>query len=283
MNFTEDSTSKFIMISNGYKLHFHDIGGGEPIIMLHGGGPGAGGWTNFKDNITPLVESGYRVILPDFPGFNKSAPLVTTDISIRDRNANAILDLMNALDIEKAHLLGNSMGGAAAVTIALENPDRVNRLVIFGSDGLTGPSSFIPSPQEGPKLLFEVFNNPSLDGLKKLLNIFVYDPSLITDDLVKERYDSMMLNDGIHLKNFIESAENSPSMYADISNEISNLEVKTLILWGNEDRFVALDNALRLVKLIPDSRLHIIGNCGHWAQLEHTDEFNNEVLAFLKL
>ena len=281
LQLTEESTSRYATISNGYKIHYNEYGEGPVLFMLHGGGPGAGGWSNFKGNIGYIAEHGFRVILPDFPGFNKSDPLVT-DEPRRMLNARAIKELMDALGIEKASLLGNSMGGQASIVFALEYPERLDKLILMGPGGVLGSSLFNPMPTEGTKALFSLFKNPSYEGMKNLISLFLYDQSLLTEEIVKERYEAMMANDALHLKNFVKSQELAPPIFTDISTRIKEIKAKTLIIWGRDDRFVSLDHALKFLWEIPDSRLHIFARCGHWAQLEARDEFNRLVVDFLK-
>ncbi|MEI8598282.1 alpha/beta hydrolase [Vibrio sp. M60_M31a] len=123
--FTEQETSKFVQIEEGdlnLKLHYNDCGeGSEVVVMLHGSGPRSTGWANFNRNIEPLVNAGYRVILLDCPGWGKSDSIVSTQ-SRSDLNATALKGVLDALDIERAHLIGNSMGGHSAVAFTLSLP-----------------------------------------------------------------------------------------------------------------------------------------------------------------
>lgn len=151
--------------------------------MLHGGGPGAGGWTNFSGNIGAFVAAGFRIILPDCPGFNKSGPIVTGEAR-GTLNARAVKGLMDILGIDKAHLVGNSMGRQASLTFALEYPDRLAKLILMGPAGL-GKSMFVPMPLEGIKHLFALYRNPSLEVLKRMMNVFVYDPCAIPKNCCK--------------------------------------------------------------------------------------------------
>jgi 2,6-dioxo-6-phenylhexa-3-enoate hydrolase len=246
-------------------------------MMLHGGGPGAGGWSNYSRNIGPLVAAGYRVILLDCPGFNKSDPLVV-DVPRGIVNAAAVKGLMDVLGIDRAHLVGNSMGGASALTFALEYPERLGKLVLMGPAG-AGPSLMMPMPLEGIKHLQNVFKNPSLDALRRMTDVFVYDPGMVTEALIQGRFEAMMRNDGIHLKNWVASMKKAA--LADLSTRLPEIKAKTLCVWGRDDRFLPLDNGLRIVFGIPDSRLHVFSRCGHWAQWEHADEFNRLVVDFL--
>lgn len=278
---TEAATSNFRRIKEGnldLQVHYNVAGNGETVFMLHGGGPGASGWSNYSRNIGPFVDAGYQVILLDSPGFGKSDPLVV-DEPRGQVNARAIKGLMDVLGIGKTHLIGNSMGGATALTFALEYPDRLDRLVLMGPGG-AGNSVMMPTPLEGIKHLNNTFRNPSLEALRRMIDVFVYDPSKITEELIQGRYEAMMRNDGIHLKNWVKSAPKA--ILADLTPRFPEIKAKTLCTWGRDDRFVPLDNGLKIVFGIPDCQLHVFSKCGHWAQWEHAEAFNRLVIDFLR-
>lgn len=278
---TEAATSKYARIKEGkldLQVHYNEAGAGETVFMLHGGGPGAGGWSNYSRNIGPFCEAGFRVILLDCPGFNKTDPMVV-DVPRGVVNAAAVKGLMDVLGIQKAHLVGNSMGGASALTFALEYPERMGKLVLMGPGG-GGLSSMMPMPLEGIKLMQSVFRNPSLDALRKMTDVFVYDSKSLTEELIQGRYAAMMIKDGIHLKNWVTSLQKAATV--DLSPRFPEIKAKTLCTWGRDDRFLPLDHGLKIVFGIPDSRLHVFSQCGHWAQWEKADEFNRLVIDFLK-
>jgi pimeloyl-ACP methyl ester carboxylesterase len=280
--FTEASTSKYAQVRAGkteMRIHYNEAGSGPVLLMLHGGGAGAGGWSNYSKNFEILVNAGYRVILMDQPGFNKSDPVVLTELR-NIVNAAAVAGLMDALDIKTATLVGNSMGGAASLTFAFTYPERLDKLILMGPAGM-GPSLFAPMPMEGIKLLTYLYRNPSMEALKKQTEVFVYDQKSVTEELLNGRYEAMMRNDGIHLKNYVKALEEGFGMSADLTPNLGKIKAKTLVTWGRDDRFVPLDYGLKLIWHIPDARLHIFSKCGHWAQWEHADEFNRLVIDFL--
>jgi 2-hydroxy-6-oxonona-2,4-dienedioate hydrolase len=280
--FTDAGTSKFVRVQEGeldFRLHYNDIGeGSEAIIMLHGSGPGASGWANFNRNIDTFVDAGYRVIFMDCPGWSKSDPVVSTG-SRSNLNANALKGFVNALGLDRVHLVGNSMGGHTAVAFALDNPERVGKLVLMGG-GTGGVSSFVPMPTEGIKLIGGVYRDPTLENIKKMMTVFVYDSSSLTDDLIQGRLDNM-LKQREHLDNFVKSAEANPKQFPDFGHRLPEIKAQTLVIWGRNDRFVPMDTGLRLIAGIPNSELHVFNACGHWAQWEHAEKFNRMVLDFL--
>jgi 2-hydroxy-6-oxonona-2,4-dienedioate hydrolase len=279
---TEESTSRFVTVKDGdagFRIHYNDTGSGtQTIVMLHGSGPGASGWANFNRNIEPLVAAGYRVLLVDCPGWSKSDPVVNTG-SRSELNARVLKAVLDALDIERVHLLGNSMGGHSAVAFALANPQRVGKLVLMGG-GTGGPSQFVPMPTEGIKLLNGLYREPTIDNLKRMMSVFVYDPSSLTDDLMQARLDNMLARRD-HLDNFVKSIQANPKQFTDYGARLGEITAPTLVIWGREDRFVPMDVGLRLIAGIPNAQMHIFNRCGHWAQWEHAEAFNRMVLDFL--
>ncbi|MBH1962178.1 MAG: 2-hydroxy-6-oxo-6-phenylhexa-2,4-dienoate hydrolase [Rhodocyclales bacterium] len=280
---TEESTSKFSTINaeglSNFKIHYNDAGQGEAVVMLHGGGPGASGWSNYYKNIDAFVEEGYRVILMDCPGFNKSAELVP-EVQRGLVNARAVKGLLDVLGIQKTHLIGNSMGGATALNFSVEFPDRLDKMILMGPGGM-GPSIVQPNPQEGIKKMFKLYHMPTYENYVDMLDVFVFDPSGITEELRQRRWANIQGNLQ-HLKNFVASSTKVPISAWDITSRLGAVKAKTLITWGRDDRFVPIDLGLRLINIIPDAQMHIFSRCGHWAQWEHADEFNRLVLAFLK-
>ncbi len=276
---TEESTSNIVHIDNlDMDLHYNEAGTGETVIMLHGGGPGAAGWSNFSRNMEAFSAK-YRTILLDCPGFNKSDAVIAEEA--RDSlNAKAVKGLMDKLGIEKAHLVGNSMGGATALSFSLAYPDSLGKMVLMGAGG-GGRSLFTAMPMEGIKLLIALYQKPSLEALKRMIQVFIYDPSLMSDELIEGRYENMMRKPE-HMENFMKSIARTPGIVTDFSPRLHEVQAPTCIIWGRDDRFVPLDHGLKFVWGIPNADLHVFSKCGHWAQWEHADKFNRLVLGFLE-
>ena len=279
---TEASTSRFITITEDGKplqLHYNDVGTGDKtVVMLHGSGPGASGWANFNRNIEPLVDAGYRVILLDCPGWSKSDTIISTG-SRSDLNARCLKAVLDQLNIAKVHIIGNSMGAHSAVGFALANPLMVDKLVLMGG-GTGGPSQFVPMPTEGIKLIGVLYRDPTVENLKRMMNVFVYDASSLTEELYKQRLDNILARRD-HLENFVKSLQVNPKQFSDYGHRLSEIKSKTLVVWGRDDRFVPLDVGLRVIWGIPNAEMHIFNQCGHWAQWEHADTFNVMVKEFL--
>lgn len=277
---TEAATSKFIDVEEGEvkgRIHVNDAGSGDQVVvMFHGSGPGASGWSNYHRNVDAFANAGYRVLLIDSPGFNKSCPIVTKS---RDgAYAQAAKGVMDKLGIARAHMIGNSMGGATAMRAAIDYPQMVDKLIMMGG-GSVGASTTTPMPTEGLKRLQGLYRNPTMENLRQMLDIFVYDPATLTDELINGRFENMMRRPE-HLTNFLESLKISEGR-SNYSHLLPKLALPTLIIWGRDDRFVPLDLGLRMLWGMPDAELHVFSRCGHWAQWEHADKFNRLVLDFL--
>lgn len=282
----EARTSRFAKINEGeglkdFTLHYHDAGEGPVVVMLHGGGPGASGWSNFSQNLQPFVDGGFRVLLVDQPGYAKSDEIVG-NIAARGRiNAQAAKGLLDVLGIEKAHLLGNSMGGGTALIFALEFPDRVDRLVLMAPGGL-GPSLFQPEPMEGIKYMFEVMKDPTADNFNQMLDALVADPRTISPELRQHRLNAVNAYSR-HVENLRKSLSITQfGRSFDLAARLHEIKAKTLAIWGRNDRFVPLDHAFMMLAVMPDCDLHVFQRCGHSAQLEVADKFNPLVIDFLR-
>ena len=267
--------------AGGMKLHYHEAGDGEPVVLLHGGGPGASAWSNFGPNL-PVFAGHFRTLMVDQPGFGKSdKPPVTG--SYFSFSANALAALLTGLGIERAHLVGNSLGGGTAVRFALDYPDRAGRLVLMGPGGLS-LNVFAPDPTEGVRRLMEFAAppGPSRDKLAAFLRTLVFDQRLVTDELISERFEAASDPQALAAMasmgaSFFTSAEESM-----LWRDAYRLRQRVLLVWGREDRVNPLDGALVALKTIRRAQLHVFGGCGHWAQLEKFDEFNRLVIGFLE-
>ncbi len=165
-------------------LRYYDSGGpesGPALLFLHGSGPGVTGWRNFR-GVLPAFAAHFRCLILEFPGFGVSDdfgghPMVTA--------FGTVSPFLDALGVDKVHIVGNSMGGGVGINFATHNPDRVDRLVTIGG---IGTNIFSPSPSEGIRLLQEFVEDPTRQRLVDWLKSMVYDQALVTDELIEERW-----------------------------------------------------------------------------------------------
>jgi pimeloyl-ACP methyl ester carboxylesterase len=244
--------------------------------MTHGGGPGASGWGSNRW-VFDAFSAKHRTILIDLPGFGGSQPVASTEP--RDlMNAKAIMEMMNALDIPKAHLVGGPMG-ASIIRFAVECGDRLNKLVMASPAG-GGVSIFKPQPSEGAKMERAFYLNPTREAARRFLELYVYNSALVTDEVVDDRYQDIV-DHPQHIENFMKGATTIGARLNDPVALLGQVKAKALLVWGRDDRSVPLDHALLFLRKLPDAQLHVFGECGHWPQYEKADEFSNLVLKFL--
>jgi 4,5:9,10-diseco-3-hydroxy-5,9,17-trioxoandrosta-1(10),2-diene-4-oate hydrolase len=260
-----------------------DGAGGTPVVLLHGGGPGASAWSNFGRNL-PVLAGHFRTLMLDQPGFGQSAKPPVTG-SYFTFAAGALAALLTELGIGRVHLIGNSLGGGTAVRFALNYPERAGRLVLMGPGGLS-LNLFAPDPTEGVKRLVEFAAppGPSREKLAAFLRTLVYDQRLITDELVDERYQAASDPESLAAMASLGASFSDPDRAEEalLWREAHQLRNRVLLIWGREDRVNPLDGALVAVKLIRRAQLHVFGGCGHWVQLEKFDEFNRLAISFLE-
>ncbi|MBB4980650.1 4,5:9,10-diseco-3-hydroxy-5,9,17-trioxoandrosta-1(10),2-diene-4-oate hydrolase [Streptomyces nymphaeiformis] len=283
---TYESTSRTAKAA-GLTLHYHEAAPAgraveaPVVIMLHGGGPGASAWSNFGRNL-PVFAEHFRTLLVDQPCFGRSdKPELDKDYF--SFSAAAVAALMDELGIRQAHFIGNSLGGGTSVRMALDHPDKVGKLLLMGPGGVS-VNLFAPDPTEGIKRLFE-FNaspEPTREQMRAFLGVMAYDQSIVTDELVEERWASATDPDtrlgGARMgASFADPAWAEDTM---LWREAHRITHPVLLTWGREDRVNPLDGALVALKTIPDARLHVFPHCGHWAQTERADEFNRLAVDF---
>ena len=269
----EQVSGKFVQ-AGGVRIHYGEAGEGPPLICLHGTGPGASGWSNFSRNVDALSRR-HRTILVDLPRFGRSDKVAIEGPRLTYLSG-VIRAFMDALGIDRASLIGSSMGGQVALKLAIDSPERVDRLVVVGP-AVMDHSVFTPMPTECLRLIAGYYKDggPTLDKMRRLLHTLVYDPASVPEEVVQERYRASVEPEVL-------AANRGPRWARQpIDRELDRVLAPTLIVWGQDDRASALDHGLLMLKKLPDARLHVFARCGHQAQSEHAEEFNRLVLHFL--
>ena len=253
------------IITKSHKSNVLDFGAGKNVVFIHGSGPGVSAWANWR-LVIPELKDEYRIIAPDMAGFGFTERKID-EVYNRDNWTNQLIEIMDEMDVEKAHFVGNSFGGAMALAMAIEHPERVEKIVLMGSVGVSFPIS---------KGLDDVWGyEPSIENMRKLLDIFAYDRGLVNDELARLRYEAS-IRPGFQ--------ESFSSMFpaprqrwidelAFDDMQIKKLTHEALIIHGRDDLVIPLENSIRLNQLIDKSQLHVFGRCGHWTQIEKTKEF----------
>jgi 4,5:9,10-diseco-3-hydroxy-5,9,17-trioxoandrosta-1(10),2-diene-4-oate hydrolase len=256
------------------------VGGGLPLVMLHGGGPGASAWSNFGPAL-PGFAADFRTLLVDQPGFGGSDKPEVEGNYFRFA-ADHVVQLLDELGIDRVHLLGNSLGGGTAMRLALTHPKRIGRLILMGPGGAS-LNLFHADPTEGVKRLMDFAADPSREAMRAFISTMVVNQELVTDELVEERYADATAPGAQAAMASMGASFWKPDTFEDgmLWREAHRLRQHTLLTWGREDRVNPLDGAMVALKLIPKASLHVFPNCGHWAQIEAAQEFREVATAFL--
>ncbi len=264
-------------------LRCHETGDGPPLLFLHGSGPGVTGLRNFE-GVLPAFAEHFRCLVLEFPGFGVSDP---TDLHPMQAGIQAVHDVLDGLGLDRVDIIGNSMGGMIGTRFAIAEPARVRRLVTLGGMGV---NLFSSSPAEGINLLVAFTEDPTRERLIQWLQSMVYDQSLVTDELINQRWEQATDPDTLKSarKMYSRAAMQGAVAAAAASDaapawaQLHRLKAKTLITWGRDDRVSPLDGILVPMRTIPDVEVHVFPNCGHWAMIEQKDAFESTVLAFLR-
>ncbi|MDT2005518.1 alpha/beta fold hydrolase [Rhodococcus opacus] len=275
-----ESTRKTAEVE-GLTFAYHEAGEGEPLIMLHGSGPGVSAWSNFQHNL-PFFAKQFRTIMPDLPGFG-GTDLPQLDEVYPIAAARWIARLMDHLNIESAVFVGNSMGGAVAAELAALYPERVRRMALMGSGGLS-VGIFQAEPSEGFLRLFEFLEDPVRERMIAWIKTMVYDKNLITDELVDERMRNATAAGVLDRTRAIFGSMFDPKRretYTPLWTRAATIATHTLLLWGRDDRMLPYDQAHFANRWLPEVELHTFAHCGHWVQVERKTDFERVVLEFL--
>jgi 4,5:9,10-diseco-3-hydroxy-5,9,17-trioxoandrosta-1(10),2-diene-4-oate hydrolase len=269
----EQATGRYL-VAEGVRIHYGDVGSGSPVLLLHGAGPGADAWGNFRANIDDLSAS-HRLLLPDLPRFGRSDK-VGTERPRLDFLAGVLGAFLDELDIDRLDIVGNSLGGQSGMKLAIDQPGRIRRVVVVGSNAISR-TAFSPLPAEAVRRIASYYqgDGPSPERMRGLIEALVFDGARVTDELVAERFEASIDPEVVALNR----SGHWPRQSLDA--ELGRLAAPTLLVWGQDDRASPIESALMMLRVIPDARLHVFNRCGHWAQIERATEFNRLVLDFL--
>lgn len=259
---------------------------GDAVILLHGGGPGATGASNYVRNIDALATAGYHVVVPDMPGYGRSSKDLDQSDPFGDL-AVFIRGLIDTLDLGSAHLVGNSYGGAAALRLALDRPDKVLSLILMGPGGI-GTTRALPTAGLSKLLAYYAGEGPSREKVAEVIRDYlVYDGSSVPDDLIDLRYEAsidaeVVANPPLRKpKPGVAGLRTLVKMDLTRDKRLATSQVPTLVVWGTEDKVNRPSGGPTLAHTMPRCDLVLLSETGHWAQWEQADRFNKLALDFL--
>lgn len=273
-------TSRTVTVG-GRQIFLSEIGVGYPVLMLHGGGAGASGLSNFSRNIEALSRH-FRVLVVDMPGYGQSTKGVNRSDPFGDL-AQAMLGLFDALKIKSAHVVGNSLGGACALRMALDAPSRVSALVLMGPGGVNTTRS-LPTPGLNQLLNYYSGQGPTLEKITRFIRDYlVYDGSLVSDEMIEQRYRSSIDPQVIAAPPLRRPNSLKTALRMDFTRDarLQQCQVPTLVLWGADDKVNRPSGGEALRKRMPNCDLYLFSKTGHWVQWERADEFNAVTTGFL--
>lgn len=261
-----------------------EAGSGPAVVLLHGGGAGASGVSNYGRNIEALAEK-FRVIVPDMPGYGRSTKGIDAEDPFGDLGM-FVRGLLDEMGIEKAHLVGNSYGGAAALRCALDRPDKVDKLVLMGPGGIGTTRG---APTAGIKELLGYYggDGPSLDKIETFIRTYlVYDGASVPQDLIEQRYQAsidpeVVADPPLRRPSGRGMLKTLIKMDFTRDKRLSKLQAPTLVLWGANDKVNKPSGGQALLKAIPTCDLYVAAQTGHWLQWERADLFNRMTSEFL--
>lgn len=268
----------FIQVNGARIRYWREGNRGVPLLLIHGLGGSAENWIA---NVSPLAER-HRVYVMDLPGFGRSDKIPVR--SIHDL-VSFIGDFMDALQIEKASLAGNSLGGGLVLGCAVEHPERVEKLVLADIAGM-GRDVIVDFKLCSVPLLGELLIRTGRKSAAATWRKIVYDPAVVPGELVSLTHE-LMAQPGAKkallaaIRAGLTIRGQRMSLVRELTAHLGSVTAPALIIWGRQDRILPLDHAYICHRKLHGSRLEILDGCGHLPQLEHPEEFNQLALEFL--
>jgi 4,5:9,10-diseco-3-hydroxy-5,9,17-trioxoandrosta-1(10),2-diene-4-oate hydrolase len=262
---------KYLDVADNFRFHYYDEGDGEVVVFLHGSGTGASAYTNFKNNFIALKDAGFRVILPDLPGYGFSSKPEDEIYSLEYFNKK-LIELLDALEIDKFSLIGNSLGGALSIGLGLKHRTRVQKLILMAPGGVENREVYDSMP--GIKKLLSDFLGGNMDQekIEGLLELFPYDKSIISKEMVDERMEILPL-----MNTQVMATMDIPNM----ESELPSITQPVLAFWGMNDQFIPISGAMKIGDGCPNAQIMLFSQCGHWVMIEQEQVFNNACINFL--
>lgn len=258
----------------GVATNYHDVGQGDTVLLIHGSGPGVTAWANWRLTMDALAAR-FRIVAPDMLGFGYTDAV---EGGIRDKQVwvDHLVELLDALELERVSVVGNSFGGAIAIAFAVAHPERVHRLALMGAVGTSFPIT--------PGLDFVWGYTPSLENMRTTLGYLSAHPERLSEDLIRSRFEA---SDRPGAQAPYQATfgpgprQQHIEMLASADEEITGIRHETMLLHGVLDQVIPVDVSYRLHQLIPNADLHVFNGCGHWVQIERATTFNNILSGFL--
>ncbi len=263
---------KYADVGDGLRIHYHEAGSGPAVLFLHGSGPGASGWSNFRRNYPFFAERGFRALVPDTLGYGYSSKPENVDYTL-DFLVGAVVRFLDALGVAECFVVGNSHGGAMSIGLALAQPARVKKLVLMAPGGLEEREAYMK--MAGIRAMLKAFLGPdgiTRESLRHVFGLQLFDPTQITDDIIEERLQIAELQPKKVLTSMV---------VPHLAPRLPEIACPVLGFWGVNDQFCPVTGAMTLANSCKRARVLLLSECGHWVMVEHTDLFNRTSVEFL--
>ena len=264
--------AKYAEIGDGLRVHYHEAGQGPAVVFLHGSGPGASGWSNFRHNAGYFADKGFRAILPDTLGFGYSSKPDVAAYTL-DFLVGALERFLSAIGVERCAVVGNSHGGAMAIRLALRRPETVERLVLMAPGGLEERDVYMK--MEGIRAMVKTVMDPAgvtRAAMRRVFELQLFDPSLVTEELIDERIQIAELQP----KQVLTSMQ-----VPNLAPDLGRLACPIFTLWGVDDKFCPMSGAVTIARGCRRARVLLLSECGHWVMVEKAALFNDMCTRFL--
>jgi 2-hydroxymuconate-semialdehyde hydrolase len=259
--------------AGGYATHYHETGAGDTVLLIHGSGPGVSAWANWR-LVIPNLAARFHVVAPDLLGFGYSERPAGVTYS-KDVWIDHLIAFLDAKGVARTSVIGNSLGGALALGLAVKRPGLVERMVLMGSAGIDFPIT------EGLDAVWGY--EPSVENMRHVISeYFAADRSIATDDLVRLRYEAS-IQPGFqesYGSMFPAPRQDGVRALTTPPEQIARIEAPTLLIHGRDDKVIPLATSMTLLNTLPNAELHVFGKCGHWVQIERSAEFNELASSF---
>ena len=263
----------YVDIGDDLRVHYHEVGEGPAVVFIHGSGPGASGYSNFKLNFGHLGEHGFRVLVPDMIGYGHSSKPADAEYTLAFL-AGAMGRFLDAVGVQRCALVGNSLGGAVCIRLALDHPGRIERLVLMAPGGLEPRETYME--MRGIRRMLRCIFGPegiTAEGMRKVFELQLYDSTLLDDVTLAER---------LQIAELQPKAVFATSLVPNQSEELANLACPVFALWGRDDQFCPVSGAQTIAQSCSQVRVMTLSECGHWVMVEHAELFNRLCLDFLR-
>jgi 4,5:9,10-diseco-3-hydroxy-5,9,17-trioxoandrosta-1(10),2-diene-4-oate hydrolase len=271
------AAGQFVDLPCGLRTHYIEIPGAsasaKTVVFVHGSGPGASGWSNFQANVQQFADAGHRVVVFDLPGYGDTDKPTDAIYSL-DYFVDHLRDLLDHLAIDRAILVGNSLGGAISLGLTLAHPARVEKLILMATGGIeerevyfamSGIQAMVAYPMGSPTFTREV--------LGSLLERLVYDNRHVTEQLISQRWHILQKQNAQVL---------ATMQIPNLTERLKEISCPILAFWGREDEFCPVSGALTLQSQCQQIKVITLSHCGHWVMVEHPEMFNRECLEFVE-